>query len=75
MYLWFHKSDEMVKLQKRFAYKYKNKNHYKHIVTIPNVIIETLGWKDGTEIEQRVENDSLVFRLTKHNLRAVNYES
>lgn len=65
----------MVRLQKRFAYKYKNKNHYKHIVTIPDEIIETLGWREGTEIEQRVENDSLVFRLTRANSLVVKYQS
>jgi hypothetical protein len=36
----------MVKLQKRFAYGYKDKEHYKHIITIPEEIIEQLGWKD-----------------------------
>ena len=55
----------MIKLQKRFAYKYKDKNHYKHIVTIPDEIIEQLGWKEGTEIEQTVKDNELIFRTQK----------
>ena len=55
----------MIKLQKRFAYKYKDKNHYKHIVTIPDEIIEQLGWKEVIEIEQTVKDNELIFRTQK----------
>jgi bifunctional DNA-binding transcriptional regulator/antitoxin component of YhaV-PrlF toxin-antitoxin module len=51
----------MVKLQKRFAYKYKDKEHYKHIITIPDEIVEQLGWKEVIEIEPKVQNNELVF--------------
>ncbi|MDN5845839.1 MAG: AbrB/MazE/SpoVT family DNA-binding domain-containing protein [Candidatus Nitrosocosmicus sp.] len=54
----------MVKLQKRFAYKYKDKNHYKHIITIPDDIVEKLGWKEGMEIESKIKNDELIFTLS-----------
>lgn len=45
----------MVKLQKRFAYKYKTKNgetktHYKYIVNIPQEFIDELNWNDGDEL-------------------------
>jgi len=50
----------MVKLQKRFAYKYKDKEHYKHMLTIPEEIVEELGWKEGEELKQVVQEDRLV---------------
>jgi hypothetical protein len=52
----------LVKLQKRFAYKYKNKNHYKHIVTVPDVYISKLGWKDGIDIELKIHKNELVLK-------------
>ncbi len=51
---------KMVKLQKRFAYKYKDKEHYKHQVTIPDEAVQKLGWKDGQEIEQVVQGNKLI---------------
>lgn len=50
----------MVKLQKRFAYTYKDKEHYKHQVTIPEEIVAKLGWKEGEELSQFVQDDKLV---------------
>lgn len=55
----------MVKLQKRFAYNYKGKDHYKHQVIIPEDIIENLGWKSEIELEADIENNKLVFRKKK----------
>ena len=52
----------MVRLQKRFAYKYKDRDHYKHVVTIPEETVEQLGWKEGEELEQIIEKGSLVIR-------------
>jgi bifunctional DNA-binding transcriptional regulator/antitoxin component of YhaV-PrlF toxin-antitoxin module len=52
----------MVKLQKRYAYTYKDKNHYKHIITVPDEVIERLGWKDGQEIEPTAEDGKLILR-------------
>jgi bifunctional DNA-binding transcriptional regulator/antitoxin component of YhaV-PrlF toxin-antitoxin module len=57
----------MVKLQKRFAYKYKDKNHYKHIVTIPDEFVEKLGWKSDIELEPVLEKDKLILRAKKKN--------
>jgi hypothetical protein len=56
---------ELVKLQRRFAYKYKDKNHYKHILTVPNEYISKLGWKDGTDVELKVHKDELVLKSTQ----------
>jgi bifunctional DNA-binding transcriptional regulator/antitoxin component of YhaV-PrlF toxin-antitoxin module len=55
----------MVKLQKRFAYKYKDKEHYKHIIIIPDEIVEQLGWKEGIEIEPKVKDNELVLTIQK----------
>lgn len=52
----------MVKLQKRFAYKYKDKEHYKHVVTVPEAHIERLGWKEGQELETSVKNNELILK-------------
>jgi bifunctional DNA-binding transcriptional regulator/antitoxin component of YhaV-PrlF toxin-antitoxin module len=50
----------MVKLQKRFAYKYKDKEHYKHVVIIPEELVEKLGWKTGEELKQIVQEEKLI---------------
>jgi len=55
----------MVRLQKRFAYKYKDKEHYKHVVTIPEEFVDKLGWKEGEEIEPAIKDDQLIFTKSK----------
>jgi hypothetical protein len=50
-----------VKLQKRFAYKYNDEDHFKHILTIPEELINELGWKHGQELEPYVKDGKLVF--------------
>ncbi len=55
----------MVKLQKRYAYTYKGKDHYKHIVTIPEDVIVDLGWKSDMDLQPKVENNRLVLRDKK----------
>ena len=52
----------MVKLQKRFAYKYKDKNHYKHQVTISEDVLEKLGWEEGDELDLLAKGDKLVVK-------------
>jgi len=59
----------MVKLQKRFAYTYKDKDHYKHVVTIPEEVVERLGWKEGQELEPLVEKDTLMIRRAQKNAK------
>ena len=51
---------KLVRLQKRFAYKYKDKEHYKHVVTIPDETVERLGWKEGEELQQIIEENNLI---------------
>jgi bifunctional DNA-binding transcriptional regulator/antitoxin component of YhaV-PrlF toxin-antitoxin module len=58
----------LVKLQKRFAYRYKGregtKTHYKYVITIPEEVVEELDWKEGTELEQKVQDRKLVVEPT-----------
>jgi hypothetical protein len=55
----------MVKVQRRFAYRYKNKDHYKHILNIPEDVIEILGWKEGQDVEPSTENGKLILEPKK----------
>jgi len=52
----------MVRLQKRFAYKYKDKEHYKYVVTIPSDTIKQLEWSPQTELSLVVSNKTLVLK-------------
>jgi len=57
----------MVKLQKQKAYTYKAESgeeidHYKHLVVVPEDLIETLGWKEGIDLTAAVEGEALVLK-------------
>jgi hypothetical protein len=52
----------MVKLQKRFAYNYKGKDYYKHIITIPDEYVQALGWKPDIELEPSLDKDKLILK-------------
>lgn len=65
----------MAKLQKRFAYEYNTKKHYKHIVAIPEDLLKELGWKDGMDLEQKVEDNKLVFTPNKKRTKEVRLQS
>lgn len=52
----------MVKLQKRFAYRYKDKDHYKHVINIPEKEIEKLGWQQDAELEIISKDDKLIVK-------------
>ncbi len=52
----------MVRLQKRFAYKYKDKDHYKYVVTIPSEAIAKLELPPETELEVTVENRNIILK-------------
>lgn len=51
------------KLQKHLAYKYKDKQHFKHVVVIPEEAINELGWKGGQELELTVKDGRLIVEL------------
>ena len=51
-----------MKIQKNLAYKYKQKNHYKHVVIIPNNLMDQLGWSPDSELEPKVEGNNLILK-------------
>jgi hypothetical protein len=58
----------MVKLQKHKAYTYKTGQgekieHYKHTIIIPEGAVRILGWKEGDELETKIEGRELVLKL------------
>jgi len=52
----------MVKLQKRFAYRYKEKDHFKHMITVPEKEITKLGWRQDSELEIISKDDKLIIK-------------
>jgi len=58
---------QAMKLQKNLAYKYKNKEHYKHVVVIPRAIIDELGWLPDIELEPMVREGNLVLQERSKN--------
>jgi len=59
----------MVRLQKHFSYKYKSKEHYKHVLTIPEDTIEKLGWKEGDELSFDLENNKIILSKIRKEKR------
>jgi hypothetical protein len=51
------------KLQKQVAYKYKNKQHFKHVIVIPEDALNELEWKGGQELELAVRDGKLIVEL------------
>jgi hypothetical protein len=55
----------VVKLQRHKAYTYETdkgerKEHFKHVVVIPEEAIQDLEWKEGQELSWIVANNKLV---------------
>lgn len=49
-----------MKLQKVKAYKLDgNRYQYKYLLTVPETTISELGWKEGTELNDRIEDGHL----------------
>lgn len=51
-----------MKLQKHFAYTYKDKKRFKHVVVIPDEIIKELGWQEGAELERKIDGNILIIK-------------
>jgi len=51
-----------MKIQRNIAYKYKNKEHYKHVVVIPNSVIKELGWDSNTELRPVIQGSDLMLK-------------
>jgi len=52
----------MVRLQKQKAYRYKRKTHFKHVVVIPEKILQELGWHTGQELGFTVNDTGLLVK-------------
>ena len=49
-----------MKLQKHLSRKVGDKTYYKHVIVIPQDLIDKLGWKDEQEIKGNVRNKKLI---------------
>ena len=53
-----------MKLQRHFAYTYRGKRHYKNVITIPDDIVNKVGWNIGDEIKIAVQENKLLLEAT-----------
>lgn len=51
-----------MKLQKQLSRKVGKKEYAKYVTVISPKDIETLGWKDGEELESEVKDDKLIIK-------------
>ena len=51
-----------MKLQKQLSRKVDDKKYPKYVVTIPPSKIEEVGWKEGTELEVKVNDNKLILK-------------
>ena len=66
--------EESMKLQRHYAYKYKDKEYHKNVIVISDETIAELGWKAGQELQGRVRDNKLVIepvskkdKVNQHN--------
>jgi hypothetical protein len=55
------------KLQKQLAYKYKDKQHFKHVIVIPDEAITELCWKGGQALDLVVKDSQLIVTAKKED--------
>jgi hypothetical protein len=48
------------KLQKQLAYRYKGKQHFKHVIVVPEEAVNKLNWQRIQELELNVKNGRLI---------------
>lgn len=51
-----------MKLQRHFAFKYKDRVNYKYVVVIPSSVVEHLGWNNGNELKAEVKGNVLYLK-------------
>lgn len=66
--------EENVKLQRHYAYRYKDKEYHKNVIVIPDEVVKTLRWSQGQQLEYEVKRDLLIIRATPRNLRNIERE-
>ena len=58
-----------LKLQKTYSYKYKDIPRYKYIISIPEKIINEIGWEPGSELKIKKSGQNLVINYKSKPLR------
>ncbi len=58
------KERKSIRLQKRLAYKYKGRKYFKHVLTVPEHIVNELGWLEGLELTPAVRKGKLLFEVS-----------
>lgn len=51
-----------LRLQKQLSRKVKGKDYPKYVITIPPKDIDAVGWKEGTELEAKVQDGKIVIK-------------
>ncbi len=57
----------MMKIQKRFLRKYKNKDYYKYVINIPPLVLKEAGLEYGEDIEAKAEKGKIILKKKKNN--------
>lgn len=64
-----------MKLQKTFAYQYGDKARYKYLITIPEEIIEQVGWDAGSELRAEAKNNKIILEFISKPQKKTKKES
>jgi bifunctional DNA-binding transcriptional regulator/antitoxin component of YhaV-PrlF toxin-antitoxin module len=59
--------EKTVKLQRHFAYKYKDNPYYKHVITIPSDAVKELGWSAGDKLKIEIRTNNLILKPLVEN--------
>ena len=59
----------MPKLQKQKSYQYKDKEHFKHVIVIPEKVIDELGWQEGENLSFSFSNSGLTVSTTTTSIK------
>ena len=51
-----------MKLQKQLSRKVGNTEYVKWVLVVPPTMIETLGWKEGQELEAEIKDNKIVVK-------------
>jgi bifunctional DNA-binding transcriptional regulator/antitoxin component of YhaV-PrlF toxin-antitoxin module len=52
-----------MKLQKQSVGKIKNKEYSKYVIVLPTKAIKQLEWKEGKELEYKIERKKLIIKM------------
>ena len=65
----------LVKLQKRSSYRYKDKEHYEYILTIPTGAFEQMDSKPEPKLEVQASNESILLSPLASEVEALSSEA